>query len=197
MGTMKIENVIRKMYYALQRIYEKFRGVDFVSGIASKQKNHVEYAASTPLLYSILNKYFNEMKIGENDGIMDVGCGKGRMLCFFASWPFGKVGGIEYEKDILTICRQNLWKLKVYRVLTYQGDASKFEGYDDYNYFYIFNPFHKEIMQGFIDQLKCSKEKTPRTIRVLYLNPLDGDMFVESGFELERTLQHGVAVLKL
>ncbi len=194
---MNSKKLSRRVFYALQGVAEKIKGVDFISDVESRNENHVEYVASTPLVHGILSTYFKAMGVGEEDAIMDVGCGKGRMLTYFSSIPFVKIGGVEYEEYLLQICRNNLRKLKIYRVALFHADASKFEGYGDYNYFYIFNPFHESVMQGFIDKLKQSKEDNPREIRVLYFNPMDKAMFINSGFELEKILQHDIAVLRL
>lgn len=193
---MNSKKFSRRFFYALQSVSERIKGVDFVSDIESRNENHVEYVASTPLIRGVISSYFKSMNISEKDAIMDVGCGKGRMLTYFSSEPFGKVGGVEYEEDVLKICRNNLKQLKIYRIALYQADAAKFDGYDDYNYFYLFNPFHQNVMQGFIDRLKQSKEQKPREIRVLYLNPMDKEMFIKSGFKLEQTLKHGISVLR-
>lgn len=191
-----MNNVLRKIFYLLQAMVDRIKGVDFISGVASKHMDHVEYAASTPFIYSVLNSYFNEEEIGEKDAIMDIGCGKGRMLVFFSRFPFGKVGGVEYEEDIVQICKCNLSKLKVYRVDVRQGDAALYDDYDEYNYFYMFNPFHRDYMQGFLNNLKKSRERRDRDIRVLYLNPVDIEMFLNNGFAIEKQLQHGVVILK-
>lgn len=93
---------IKKAFYALQRLVDKIKGVDFVSETETgRHENHVRYAASTPLVIHVLNSYFSSRKIGEKDAIIDVGCGKGRMLAFFARYPFGKVGGIEYNEGLV------------------------------------------------------------------------------------------------
>lgn len=165
--------------------------------MASRHADHVEYAATTPFVYRILKSYFRDQKIDEKDAIIDVGCGKGRMLVFFSKFPFGKIGGIEYEEDIIRICRCNLSRLNVYRINVRQGDAAEFDEYDEYNCFYMFNPFHRDAMQGFLDNLKKSREKRGRELRVLYLNPVDVEMFLDNGFIVERKLKHGIVVLKI
>ncbi len=61
----------------------------------------------------------------------------------------------------------------------------------------VFNPFHKNVMEGFIDKLKQSKRRLDRVIRVLYFNPLDIDMFINNGFCIDEELPHKIVVLKL
>ena len=84
---MSSVGILRKIFYFLQVLSDEVRGVDFISGVASR---HVEYAATIPFAYSILKSYFRDQKIDEKDAIIDVGCGKGRMLVFFSKFPFGK-----------------------------------------------------------------------------------------------------------
>lgn len=185
------------MFHGIQIITERIRGIDFTAEIDSREENHVNYGASTPLINNILKGYFKKMNIGGDDSIIDVGCGKGRMIYFFSQLPFGNVGGVEYEEDLFNICKKNLSRLKVYRVKVYRDDAASFGGYDEYNYFYLFNPFHKDIMQGFIDRLKESKDRKDRDIRVVYFNPLDLNMFIKNGFCIDNELSHKIVVLRL
>ena len=188
---------LRKLFYGAEIFLERARGVDFTVEIDAREENHTKYAASTPLIHGILKEYFSRMNIGGDDSILDVGCGKGRMIYFFSRLPFGKVGGVEYEEDIYRICRNNLSKLNVYRVSVSCADAAKFDGYDEYNWFYAFNPFSKDIMQGFIDRLKESKDRKDRNIRVVYFNPTELDMFIENGFCIDEELPHRIVVLSL
>lgn len=90
---MNSKRHLRRLFYSMQAVYEKVRGVDFVADVESRKKDYVEYVASTPFVYRSLDSYFKELKIGSEDGIFDVGCGKGRMLTFFVKYPFGHVGG--------------------------------------------------------------------------------------------------------
>ena len=70
----------------------------------------------------------------------------------------------------------------------FQGDAALFDSYDDYNYFYLYNPFYANIMSPFIRHLKDNVTKSPRTIRVLYLHPVLHEMFINEGFSVEEDL---------
>lgn len=54
---------------------------------------------------------------------------------------------------------KNLSKLRIYRVSVKQGDAKVYDGYDGYNYFYLFNPFHNGVMRGFLNSIKLSRER--------------------------------------
>ena len=192
-----MEKILRLLFYKMQIIREKMIGVDFTAEVESRHENHVKYAGSTSLINGMLRAYFLRMNVGENDSICDVGCGKGKMLYFFSKFPFGQVGGIEYEENLYQICKKNMEKLKVYRIRVHCGDAAKYDEYDEYNYFYLFNPFHKEIMEGFIDRVRSSKQQNDRVIRVIYFNPIDIDLFLTNGFVVEEELQHKISILKL
>lgn len=186
----------RRLFHYCQTIFERIYGLDFTKREDCSKENHVSYAASTPFIRKILKKYFEETHIDGEDSIIDIGCGKGKMIAEFSKYPFGRIGGLEYEKELLDICKRNLAIMHVYRVDLYLGDAQNFDFYDKYNYFYLFNPFHGYIMDGFIDKLIESIDNKPRTIRVIYFNPVDKELFFAKGFIIEKMLKHGILVLK-
>lgn len=192
----KCYSFLRKLFYFIQAVIEKIKGVDFVSEVESRREGHVKYLASSVLIYPVLTSYFRSQGIGEQDAIIDVGCGKGRMLIFFSRFPFGKIGGVEYEADLVRICKKNLSTLKIYRINVKQGDAAIYDEYDEYNYFYLFNPFEEGIVQKFLDNILISKKRKNRDIWVLYFNPMHVKVFLNHGFIIERQLPHEIVVLK-
>lgn len=49
----------------------------------------------------------------ETTTFIDIGCGKGRPLIVAAQYPFKRVVGIEYSKQLVELCSLNLWRAKV------------------------------------------------------------------------------------
>ena len=70
----------------------------------------------------------------------------------------------------------------------FQGDALVYDDYDEYNYFYLANPFNASVMAPFLMHLKESLSRNPRTIYVLYLLPILHNMFINEGFKVEKRL---------
>ena len=75
-------------------------------------------------------------------------------------------------------------------IRVFQCDATLYDNYDDYTYFYLFNPFTEIIMIPFIHHLKESAKRHPRDIHVIYANPAHHNLFLAEGFNLVKHIPH-------
>jgi len=124
------------------------------------------------------------MQCGTGHSVLDIGCGKGLVLLFFGRLCFDKVAGIEYDKNLSILARDNLEK--VYgRATVYEGDAASFSMYRDYDVFYFYNPFDGTILEKCLDQILSSVEAAPRKVTVFYCNPVYGEILKNKGFREE------------
>ena len=123
--------------------------------------NMDKYSTHSPScteLENVLNKLNNIKQITNNDSIIDIGCGEGYCFDIFSKFKFGKIDGIEADKDTYNKCIQKLDMIKTYlvniniKLLT----AQEFKEYDNYNYFYLYNPFNSEIFENFIKNIKLT-----------------------------------------
>lgn len=105
------------------------------------------------------------------------------MLFYFRQYPFGKICGLEYSREVAGRCLDNLsiWGIDVQVIV---DDAIRFDDYDEFNYFYLFNPFDDVIMKEFLKHLNNSIMRRPRTVTVLYTCCNHKDMFVRDGFKI-------------
>lgn len=153
-------------YLTTWLIFEKPRGLDFSmraksTGIVT-EGNHGYALTSKRALDNILRG----LPIAPSDTLLDVGCGKGGVLCFAARYPFGEVAGIEVEGWLVQIARRNVARLHLGdRVRVYEGNALSFDRYGDFNYFFLFNPFDPEIYDEVVDAIAAAtSEMTSRPI---------------------------------
>ena len=143
-------------------------------GISKERAN--DYSA-TPL---DLVKTLNKLKINFNDSIADLGCGKGLAMYYMSIFPFRKIGGVELSEVLAKTCEKNLNKILKHdnRVSVDCCDCASWTEYDQYNYFYIYNSFPKNVLIEVIQQLNRSIERVPRNVTVLYLFPEYPDEFL-------------------
>lgn len=73
-------------------------------------------------------------------------------------------------------------------VRIFQGDAALYDAYDEYNYFYLYNPFNEIIMTPFLRHVKESAERSPRDIHIIYYNPVHHDLLLAEGFSFVEEL---------
>ena len=92
--------VVRKLR-KLEIMYEDIRGLDFVRrDMSVKGNGNNGYEESPFYARSIIGKYLRR-KITKNDAILDVGCGKGKMLYFFSKFPFFRNGLMIFSSNEL------------------------------------------------------------------------------------------------
>lgn len=166
-------------------------GSDFVSAMSrinfqvAGQHGH-DYSVTTQKeLFPVLQKCL--CMPGDQDAIFDFGCGKGGAIISFLDYGFKRAGGVEYEPVLYDILVNNMRKLNIddNTVSCIYGDAGTIDTpLDEYNWFYFFSPFDKEVMDRCVSNIKKSYLRCPRKISVLYLTPEYDASFTAAGFIL-------------
>ena len=127
-----------------------------------------------PTPYSVLERLGESRMIGEDDVVLDYGCGKGRVDFFLAHENKAKTIGIEYDERIWQAARENLKtsvsKVKPEFVLT---NAETYAVPPDVNRCYFFNPFSAEILHKVMARILESYYDSPREIFLLFYYPDD------------------------
>lgn len=181
-----LKKLFRNLFLQMQLLQDKLRGCDFAAPMDNNQigiapEEGIRYQATTPRIFLDIRRQLKS--ISNNDSILDVGCGKGRMLHFFSTnFRFGKVDGLEYSQRLANIARQNMDQLHL-KTNIYVENAAAFTQLN-YNYFYLFNPFPKNIMDVFVQHLCENIKQNPRKVTILYLNPVCQDCFIKHGFQI-------------
>ena len=76
-----------------------------------KEEGHASYAPTRWNIRYVLKRYLRG-RITHDDAIIDIGCGKGKMIYFFSKFPFGRIDGLEYSRDVADIAEKNIRKLR-------------------------------------------------------------------------------------
>src|SRR4051812_7407460 len=95
-----------------QRVYsfwwEHFLRIDTTGQVAPTVKWGVHY---TPLPYQVIRRVLERMRPNSNDIFVDIGCGKGRVVCCAARRALTKVIGIEVNETLVEQARENVRNL--------------------------------------------------------------------------------------
>ena len=109
-----------------------------------------------------------------DDVLVDLGCGKGRVVIQAAAYPLRRVIGVEVSEQLLEVARRNVahndGRLRA-EVELVQADALEWEIPDDVTIVYMFNPFLGELFSQVIDRLAAFAERSGRPLRLIYVNP--------------------------
>jgi hypothetical protein len=180
----KKPSVYQMLIRRLEILYDLSLGLDFLSVRKYEQigfdKNLVSKASPSGNKY--LTDILKDMKISNNDNILDIGSAKGSALKYFSKFPFKKIDGLELSESLSKICTNNFSILKINNVKVHNICATEFKGYNEYNFFYLYNPFPEIIMIKFIDCLK--KQIKNKKITIIYNNPVCHNVLINNEFLL-------------
>lgn len=115
--------------------------------------------------------------IGPDDVLVDIGCGKGRVLNWWLRHYDNQIIGIELDPDIAAKTRSRLARFTNVTVVT--GDAVQClppEG----TLYYMYNPFHAEIVSQLEARLVEAAQGGAGPIRIVYNNCKYLSAFVNS-----------------
>jgi predicted RNA methylase len=118
---------------------------------------------------------------------VDFGCGKGKCLFMASEYPFRKVIGVEFARELLDSGLKNLAnyyspRQKCSAIEFVECDAARYPLPNEPSVFYFYNPFGPDIMRQVRDRIRKSIETCPRRICVVYYNPVHRDVLTEGGW---------------
>ena len=108
-------------------------------------------------------------------------------MCVAAAFGVKKSTGIDLSKEFCEAAKRNLEIIKqthpqlVYKI--YNNDAFYFDIDNDVDCIFLFNPFDDTIMSGVLENIEVSLENNPRKITIIYVNPLQKHLFLESSYK--------------
>ena len=162
-------------------------GVDELQSLEKKGIDIDHYSIYMPVSYDLLDDIFNQLNIKDTSHFLDIGCGKGRALCVAPYKGFNKVSGIDLSKEFCIAAEENLAITKKhfpglqYKIIN--NDAFYFEIPNDADHIFMFNPFDEVIMDAVAENILESFEINPRTITVIYVNPICKQELLNVGFK--------------
>lgn len=163
-----------------EEMFEKFLGVNtadeevvFANKEFSKRNEKGKYYPYEASEYEGLIKIFDEVTLTPQDTLVDIGCGMGRVLFYCNQRFMCNVTGVEYDKEIYDRLQDNA----AYYHVRFKNQERKFcllnMKAEDYviepkdNFFYMFNPFSKDILEDFLNKLVASVRHSPRKVTVI------------------------------
>lgn len=177
-------------YFLENHLFDLLNGTDTHTWLpkekfSEKPKNFesgILYMSSwTSIVRESTLKAADIFSIKESDlKLVDVGCGKGKVLCIWGKmFPQSKqLIGLEYSKELYEICIENLNRTGGLNIQVFCCDAldDQIEFKNDFTIFYMFNPFEGPIIEQFIARLDNMKAI------IIYNNPVHADIFLKFGF---------------
>jgi SAM-dependent methyltransferase len=128
------------------------------------------HTINTP--YDVLAASFRPGEIRAGDVLVDVGCGKGRVINWWLRSGFrNRIIGIELDPEVAAKTRRRLRRHQNVSIIC--GDAID-ELPADGSVYYLYNPFKAPVVRAFRDRLA---EMSAGEVRIYYYHPRHIDLF--------------------
>ncbi len=154
-----------------------------------KPSSHEDGVYYNTVSYLALFRLFTELNFSNNDVFVDIGCGKGRIVCCAATLGIRKAIGIEIDPELAEIAQRNCEAMRQKRASTEikVGSAESFS-YKDANVLFLHNPFGEATLRKVVDRLVRENDgRSEKTI--IYAFPKHRQVFDERGFKVMRTMK--------
>jgi SAM-dependent methyltransferase len=110
---------------------------------------------------------------------VDLGSGKGRPLIIAARYGFRKMEGVEFARELVDGCRENLAKQGIQNAELLHRDVCGYRFPAGPLVVYMFNPFDAEIMGTVLGNLRASYRESPRDIWIIYVHTGNPEIFAQ------------------
>lgn len=149
-------------------------------GIADPERQR--YKASPWL---VLRRILPKREVCRHDVFLDLGSGMGRVVLQATQYPFRRVIGVELSEELTRIARQNVSRnvsrQRCGSVSLVCADVVHYEISDDVTVVFLGNPFAGSIFDHVVHALLESVDRIPRTVRIIYFNPVEEAKLLETG----------------
>jgi SAM-dependent methyltransferase len=140
-------------------------------GIDDAKKEHAyEYG---PTHAVPLRKLFKALRIQPGKVLVDLGCGKGKVLLIASEFGFKEVRGVEFSPLLCDIASNNCSTYKA-RTKTntvfsiHKSDVLDYGIKDDEDVFYLYDPFDAYILKQVLKNILASLQRRKRKIWIIY-----------------------------
>jgi SAM-dependent methyltransferase len=124
--------------------------------------------------YALLPSVFRPGSIGPDDVLVDVGCGKGRVIQWWLSRGYrNPIVGLEIDPEIAARTARRLRRFTNVEIRT--GDAVEHLPPGG-TVFFLFNPFTEPVAAAFGEVLVATAQR-PDRVRLFYVNPVHIEVF--------------------
>lgn len=151
-----------------------FRPKDYLHGVWER------HSYST-IPYRSIFKILRFLALKNTDVFVDLGCGKGRVICCAARYDLVEVIGVEYLEHLSKLARRNLHQLRGRRspVSVISGVAEDFD-FTQGTAFYLYNPFGPKTMSEILSKLRYGLDARDREVRIAYVNAMHEELLADT-----------------
>ncbi|HWR15915.1 MAG TPA: class I SAM-dependent methyltransferase [Terriglobales bacterium] len=145
---------------------------------------------------SLFHEMLGALKVDVSEYVfVDLGSGKGRTLLMAAEYPFRKIVGVELFSELDQVAKENIRKsAHSHRMESICADAREFQFPAEPLVLYLFNPLPAAALVEVVENLRLSLQQSPRSVRVIYHNPISENVLADAGFLRKMSATHQYAI---
>jgi SAM-dependent methyltransferase len=138
-----------------------------------------------PVGWLTLRRILPPSAVTTDDVFLDIGSGMGRAVLLAAAYPFRRVIGVELSPRLVDIAHDNVdrcrARLRCKDVVLVNADALEYEIPDDVTVVFMYNPVRGAIFAAVVEHMLDSYDRRPRTMRLVYANPIEEPTLLSTG----------------
>lgn len=144
--------------------------------------------------YEAVNYYMLEKlltafrKLPDSASIVDLGCGKGRVMVVAAYFGFKQITGIDFAKELCEEAARNMektqQKIPGIRWNIVHANVLDYTILPDDAIFFMFNPFAERTLVSFLKKLERSCKQFPRKTYFIYASPQHSAALEQRGYQV-------------
>lgn len=122
--------------------------------------------------YSHIRDTLKRLKLVPEDTFVDVGSGKGRVVCLAAQYKIQLAVGVEYSTELALQARRNAKRLRrsASSILICNSTAEQFD-YSTATALYFFNPFKAHVLDRVLRKIRADRHGKP--VRMAFIMESD------------------------
>lgn len=128
--------------------------------------------------YSLIHKVLRHLSLQPSDVFVDIGSGKGRVVCCAARFPIARVVGVDLSTEFCEQARVNSARSRGRRapIVIHNMVAQEFD-YSECTGYYLFSPFGPETLGEVLTKIR--KDRAGRPVHIAYANPAYQSVFAD------------------
>lgn len=146
-----------------------------LDSLAIDSDNKVHGEMYQPTMALPLARLFKTLNLPADGALVDLGCGKARVLLLAAQAGIPAARGVEFSPELCRIARHNcaLFAQKT-RIATafeiVEADVVDYAVRPDETVFFLANPFDGAVLTRVLENIKTSQRTHPRPLWIIYRN---------------------------
>jgi SAM-dependent methyltransferase len=161
----------------IEEAYDKLLSI-VTSGFGDWLYQTVHYNRYEATPYEVLDRFFKEYQLDENDQLVDFGCGRGRVAFYIHNRFHIPVTGVEvmentYEQALENKVNYLKHNQHINASIHFQHCAAEdYKVKPEENLFYFFNPFSVHIFRKVVENILESVRENKRSVDIILYYPM-------------------------